>query len=36
MIIDRGEDIYFYHFVIANVYSTLSAANIEIFMNISS
>ena len=36
MIIDRGEDICFYHFVIVNVQSTLSAANIEIFMNISS
>ena len=36
MIIDRAEDICFNHFVIANVHSTLSAANIGIFMNSSS
>ena len=36
MIIDRGEDICFYNFVIANVHSTLSAASIGIFMNSSS
>ena len=27
MIMDRGEDIRFYHFVIVNVYSTLSTAD---------
>ena len=36
MIIDRGEDICFYHFVIVNVHSTLLATNIGIFMNSSS
>ena len=36
MIIDRGEDICFYHFIIVNVHSALSAANIGIFMNSSS
>ena len=36
MVIDRCEDICFYHFVIINAPSTLSAANIEIFMNSSS
>ena len=36
MMIDRGEDIYFYHFVIVNVHLTLPAANIGIFMNSSS
>ena len=36
MIVDRGEDICFYHFLIANVHSTLSAANLGIFMNNSS
>ena len=36
MIIDRGEDICFYHFVIINVYSTLSAVNVGIYMNSSS
>ena len=36
MTIDRGEYICFYHFVIINVHSTLSAANIGIFMNSSS
>ena len=36
MIIDRGEDIFFYHFVIVNVDSILSAANVGIFMNSSS
>ena len=33
---DRGEYIFFYHFVIINVHSTLSAVNIGIFMNSSS
>ena len=36
MIIDRGEDICFYYFFVVNVHSTLSAANIGIFMNSSS
>ena len=36
MIVDRGEDICFYQFVIVNAPSTLSAANREIFMNSSS
>ena len=36
MIIDRAEDICFYHFVIVNAYSTLSAANIGTVMNSSS
>ena len=33
IIIDRFEDICFYHFVTANIHSTLSAANIGIFKN---
>ena len=36
MIIDRDEDICFYHFLIVYVHSTLSVANIGIFMDSSS
>ena len=36
MIIDRGKDICFCHFVIVNVHSTLSAGSVGVLMNSSS
>ena len=36
MITDRDKDIFFYHFFLVYIHSTLSAANIGIFMDSSS